>query len=158
MYFGYPMEEKSEKNVQQNRGDRRMKKKILLAVVVVLICGVFIIKSFMGSKPFKNLSENDILLATVELYPPDAKIDLNGDEIKELVAILQTVAIYNQDSSYSEYDGQAVIFTLEKIDGTQETIQAYNPFVVINGVGYKTKYKPCEELNALGNAIKNSRP
>ena len=137
-----------------------MKKKILLMAIVaiVLICGIFAIKSFVGAKPFKNLSENNISSATVELYPPNIKMDLSDEEIKDLVAVLQTVIIYNQDNSYSRYDGQAVIFTLTKTDGTQETMQAYNPFVVINGVGYRTKYEPCQELNALGNAIRNSRP
>ena len=137
-----------------------MKKTLLLTsiVVAVLTCGVFIIKSLVGAKPFKDLSENDISSATVELYPPDVNIDLSDNEIKELVPILQTVVIYNQNDSYSEYDGQAVIYSLTKTDGTQETIQAYNPFVVVNGVGYKTKYEPCEKLNAFGNHIRNSRP
>lgn len=32
-------------------------------------------------------------------------------------------------------------------DGTQTEVMVYNPFLVIDGVGYKTKYEPCEALN-----------
>jgi hypothetical protein len=107
----------------------------------------------LGPMPFKDLSEHDIAAATVELYPPDTKVDLNTDEIRDLIAVLRTVEIYNRDDSYTEYVGQAVIYTLTKTDGTQEKIMELNPFIVINDIGYKTKYEPCEELNALGNTI-----
>ena len=29
----------------------------------------------------------------------------------------------------------------------------YNPFLVIDGVGYKTKYEPCEALNHYANRL-----
>ena len=38
-------------------------------------------------------------------------------------------------------------------DGTQTSIMAYNPFLVIDGVGYKTEYGPCEKLNDYANKL-----
>jgi len=105
------------------------------------------------TKPFETMSTDDVVSATVELLPPDVIIDLSFEEIVELVEILQTVEIYEQDDSYRDYAGQAVIYNITKNDGTQQIIMAYNPFIVIDEIGYKTKYEPCEELNALGNTI-----
>jgi hypothetical protein len=107
-----------------------------------------------GVLPFENLTMTDISSVTVEVGFSDLRYyDLSENEIGILTAILRMVEIFEQDNSYSEYLGQAVTYTLNKVDGTQETIMAYNPFIVINGIGYKTKYEPCEELNALGNTI-----
>lgn len=68
--------------------------------------------------------------------------------------ILHEVVIYKEDNSYTEYAGQGVLFEITKTDGTITRIIAYNPFVIIDGVGYKTKYEPCEQLNWLGNNIR----
>ena len=127
----------------------------LLSIIIIATtaCGHSNNNSSAESKPFKDLLTEDVLVATVELLPPNAKVDLSNEEISELVDILQTVEIYEKDDSYREYNGQAVIYNITKADGGQEKIMAYNPFIVINDVGYKTKYEPCEELNALGNPI-----
>ena len=93
---------------------------------------------------------------SVELLPPDKSFDLTDDDIAELTEILNYVVIYNKDSSHGQYCGQAVIYTITKTDGTILTINAYNPFLIIDSVGYKTKYKPCQELNSLGNKIINN--
>ena len=57
------------------------------------------------------------------------------------------------DSSCGMYAGQMVTFTLEKSDGTLLTAQAYNPFFILNGVGYRTEYRPCEDLNQFANQL-----
>lgn len=133
-----------------------MKKKILiLCIVVAVIISIFIIKSSFGTKPFKSLTTDEIKEATVELLPPDVTISLNEQDISELTKILNDVVIYNKDNSYKEYDGQAVIYTIIKTDGTRITVTAYNPFLIIDGVGYKTKYEPCGALNSLANSIRN---
>jgi hypothetical protein len=31
---------------------------------------------------------------------------------------------------------------------------AYNPFFIIDAVGYRTKYEPCEKLNSWVNELK----
>lgn len=134
-----------------------MKKKRLIVliigclIVISIGIGVFV---FSGQKPYKNLRAEDIASATVYLAPPDKTIQIV--EIKELVTYLNEIVIYSEDNSYTEYDGQAVIFTLTMFDGSQEEIMVYSPFVVINGTGYKTKYEPCEKLNRYANQLSDN--
>ncbi len=61
--------------------------------------------------------------------------------------------IYEEDSLYTEYSGQAVIYTITMNDGTEMIINAYNPFIIIDGVAYKTKYEPCEKLVQIANQL-----
>ena len=128
-----------------------MKKKGLIAIIGCLIVIGIVVFAFSGRKPYKNLEASDLVSATVHLAPPDKTIQIT--EMEELVTYLNEVVIYNEDNSYMEYSGQAVIFTLTMADGSQEEIMAYNPFIVINGTGYKTKYEPCEKLNHYANKL-----
>ena len=131
-----------------------MKKVCILIIITVLITGCGETAKNCGeTMPYKDLSDSDIVSATLELLPPDLKVELNADGIKKLTDILRTVEIYEEDDSYRDYVGQAVIYTITMADGSVEKIMAYNPFIVINDVGYKTKYESCEELNSLGNTI-----
>lgn len=132
-----------------------MKKRfsIILLLVVIILAAVFLIKPCLGSKPFQDLSVSEISKVSVELLPPDVTLDLNAGQIEKLVQILHQVVIYKKDNSYSEYSGQAVIFTITRIDGSLLTINAYNPFLIIDRIGYQTKYEPCEDLNHLANQI-----
>lgn len=136
-----------------------MKKKLLLAALCILVLagGVLAKLYLIGTRPLRGLTVEEVTAATVELYPPDATLELTREEIEELVPILNRVVTYQRDDSYQEYDGQAVIFTLTKVDGSQLRMNAYNPFLVINGEGYRTKYGPCEELNQLGNDLLRER-
>lgn len=119
----------------------------ILSVTIIMI--VFAVIS--GRKPYKNLDTSQIVSAVVRLTPPGETIQIT--EMTELVNLLKDVVIYNEDNSYTEYCGQGVIFTLTMADGTQTNIMAYNPFLVIDGVGYKTKYEPCEALNQYANML-----
>ncbi|MGN6710660.1 hypothetical protein [Anaerocolumna jejuensis] len=131
-----------------------MKKRIwIIPVIVILVCGFFIGRSFIGTRPFKDLTAKDVKEVTVKLIPPDTELGFTDEEVNKLVEILNRVVIYQKDNSYGKYAGQAVIFTMTKTDGTQISINAYNPFIIIDGVGYKTKYGPCEELNNLANNL-----
>lgn len=136
-----------------------MKKKVLItALCALLLAGGVLAKLYLiGEKPLRNLDSAEVTAATVELYPPDATLELTQEEINELVPILNRVVSYQRDDSYVDYCGQAVIYTLTRTDGTQLRVQAYNPFLVVDGVGYRTKYGPCEELNQLGNDILRER-
>ena len=133
-----------------------MKKKVLIVILTcMLFIGIIIIVycAIGGKKPFKDLEPSEIVSATVRLTPPDITIQI--EEIEELTEYLNDVVIYNEDNSYTEYSGQGVIFTLKLSDGSQTEIMAYNPFFVIDGVGYKTKYEPCEALSAYANKLLN---
>ena len=104
-------------------------------------------------KTFKDLESSEIVSATVRLTPPDTTIQI--EEIEELTEYLNDVVIYNEDNSYTEYSGQGVIFTLKLSDGTRTEVMEYNLFFVIDGVGYKTKYEPCQALSAYANRLLN---
>ena len=129
------------------------KRTIIISLVCVLsaVIVIMIFASVRGRKPYKDLDAVQIVSATVRLSPPDKTVQIT--EIKELVDLLKEVVIYNEDNSYTESCGQGVIFTLVMTDGTQTSIMAYNPFLVIDGVGYKTKYEPCEALNHYANIL-----
>ena len=128
-----------------------MKKKAVIAmavVIVVLTAGVIISR---GKMPYKDLKASDIVSAAVYLSPPNETVQIT--DVEELVSYLSEVTIYNEDHSYTDYCGQTVLFTLTMADGTQKKITAFNPFVIINGVGYKAKYEPCERLSRYANQL-----
>lgn len=120
------------------------KKFLLIALICLIGIGISFLL-FSAHRPFKDLEAADITSASVRLSPPDTTIQIV--ETEELVSYLNEVVIYNKDNSYTEYAGQAVIFTLSLADGSQVEIIAYNPFIIIDGIGYKCKYEPCEALN-----------
>lgn len=136
-----------------------MKKKkstgrVIVAITVLCVIAIFFrgIRS-RGEKPFKDLTTGEVTAASVRLTPPDTEVSLTEEEIVQLVNILNNVVIYQQDGSYFEYNGQWVEFTLTKQDGARLSIVAYNPFLVLDGTGYRTKYEPCEELNRFANSL-----
>lgn len=104
--------------------------------------------------PYKDLSAEEILSASVQILPLNTKGDLNNDEIEELAAILQRVEIINRDDSHDTDGGQAVIFTLMMADGTELTLSCpRDNFININGTGYKLKNGVGHKLNNLGGSI-----
>lgn len=131
-------------------------RKWIIALICILLIGVtvfFIIFRNRPKKPFENLKTSDIVSATVCISPPGETIQIV--DLEELTHCLNDIIIYNKDNSYNEYDGQGVVFTLVMADGTQTEIMEYNPFFVIDGVGYKTEYEPCEALNHYANGLLN---
>ena len=131
-----------------------MKKKALIVILacIVLIGMIMIVyRTAAGKKPFKDMEPAEIVSATVRVTLPDTTIQIA--EIEELTEYLNEVVLYREDNSYTEYSGQGVVFTLVLSDGTQTEVMAYNPFFVINGVGYRTKYEPCQALNAYANRL-----
>ena len=126
---------------------------LIISLACVLLAAVVVIgfAAFGGRKPYKDLDATQIASVTVHLIPPDTTVQIV--EIEEFVGFLKDVVIYNEDNSYTGYNGQAVTFTLTMTDVTQTSIMAYNPFLVIDGVGYKTEYGPCEKLNDYANKL-----
>ena len=125
-----------------------MKKIIaVLAAVLVLLASAC---SVTGTKPFKDLTSDEIESVSVNCIPPDKTVETDDtDRIDELVEILNRLVIYDEDDK--EYAGQSVTFTITKTDGTVTRINAYNPQLIIDGVKYSTKQEPCSKLNDLGN-------
>lgn len=127
---------------------------IALLCLAVIGCGILAASVMAGRRPYKDLTAADIQSATVLLTPPDITLEI--PDTGELAEYLSQVVIYDRDDSYTEYAGQGVIFTLHLADGSTTDIMAYNPFLVIDGVGYRTKYEPCEALNRYANQLLGS--
>ena len=138
------------------RGDNQMKNKKILMIMLIGLIGIGIsIFFFSGRRPFKNLKAEDIFSANVRLIPPDTTIQIT--ETEELVSYLREVVIYSRTDAYTAgYVGQDVTFTLNLSDGSQMQITAFYPFFIINGVGYKCKYEPCEALNNYANELRTA--
>ena len=123
------------------KGENQMKHKKILLIALICLIGIGIsVLLFSGHRPFKNLTAEDITSANVRLSPPDTTIQIS--ETEELASYLN----------------EAVIFTLSLADGSQVEIIAYNPFIIIDGIGYKCKYEPCEALNHYANELMTREP
>lgn len=120
----------------------------LLALVVVMTGGCAAIS---GRRPYEKLTAAEIVSAEVCLSPPGKTVPI--ENLEELAALLQKTVVYEKDDSHTEYCGQGVDFVLTMRDGSRTSIVAYNPFLIIDGVGYRTKYAPCEALNQYANAL-----
>ncbi len=128
-------------------------KKYMILIVTLLLVILVSVRLFTSTddKPFKEIEFSDVVSVTVSIPPSDSLIYIT--EMKELITLLKDIVIYNEDSSYEEQRGQAVIYSLMMVDGTENKIMILNPFVVINGVGYKTKYESCEKLDIFANKL-----
>ncbi|MDE6923350.1 MAG: hypothetical protein K2P01_07330 [Oscillospiraceae bacterium] len=123
-------------------------------LALVVLTGI-LAQFFTGTRPFKDLTAGDIQAVKLELFPPSAEFNLTPEEIEELAPLLNDVVVYRRDDSWRDYDGQLCRFTLILADGSQTTVSAYNPFLIVDGVGRRTKYEPCEALNHFANTLRD---
>ena len=128
---------------------------LCIGLAALLLAGAALGPSVVGTRPLKGLTAGDIQSAQVELFPPDVTIQLTPEEIDRLVPLLNQAVVYRRDDSWREYSGQLCRFTLTLADGSQTTVQAYNPFLIVDGVGWRTRYGPCEALNHFANTLRN---
>ena len=125
----------------------------VLAVLLAVAAGLLL----RGRRPFRDLEAADITAASVTLMPPDVTLELDGAEIGTLAELLWDLRITWPDQSYTEYAGQAVRFTVTFADGTETEVTDYNPFLIIDGTGWRTAYGPCEALNSFANELLRER-
>ena len=125
----------------------------VLAVLLALAAGLL----FWGRRPFRDLEAADIAAASVTLMPTDVTLELDAGEIETLAELLGDLRITRPDQSYTEYAGQAVQFAVTFADGTETEVMEYNPFLIIDGTGYRTAYEPCEALNSFANELLRER-
>ena len=125
----------------------------VLAVLLAVAAGLLL----RGRRPFRDLEAADITAASVTLMPPDVTLELDGTEIGTLAELLGDLRITRPDQSYTEYAGQAVRFTVTFAYGTETEVTDYNPFLIIDGTGWRTAYGPCEALNSFANELLRER-
>lgn len=129
---------------------KRMAVLSLLALAAVFL---FVLCPF-GRRPFAHLKEGDILSASFFITPPGETLPLSDPaQLDELSEILRGLVVYRKDDSVRDYAGQLVEVTFTLRDGSTHTAGAYNPFLYLDGVCHRTKYRPCEALNAFGNRL-----
>jgi cell division protein YceG involved in septum cleavage len=110
----------------------------LLAIVIILVAGVFVFKHLTENRPFRNLSENDVVQITVSRNYNRTLHVLNEQDINELINILRRIVIYNRDDSHTlTGGGNYLVYHIVKTDGTNIDVMAQASCIVINGVGYK---------------------
>ena len=134
-----------------------MKKKILgCSIVIIALITIIAIKPW-GTKPYEDLSVEDISAVSVELMPPHKTIELSENQIQELVDVLQTVVIYNKVIK-EPLAGQHLNFIITKDDGSILEVLPMGSLMQLssNGTRYKAKYEPSEELNRLANEIEQN--
>lgn len=112
---------------------------------------------FRGTRPFARLEGTELRAASLCLSPPDVTLELTEAEREELAGLLQKAVIHRRDDRWREYAGQGVTFTLEFADGTVRTVTAFSPFLIVDGVGYRAEYAPCEALSQFGTRILSGR-
>ena len=108
----------------------------VLTILLTLAAGLL----FWGRRPFRGLEAADIAAATVLVGPPDVTLELDAGEIETLADLLADV-----------------LFTVTMADGTAANVTAYNPFLIIDGTGWRTAYAPCEALNRFANELLRER-
>ena len=130
----------------------RKKYALIAAACVVVIGAALLIYGALGRKPFKGLEPGEIVAASVTLTPPD--VTLAVEDTGTLSRLLGDLVVYRDaGDSYRDYAGQGVKYTLTLADGTVTEVTAFNPFLIIDGTAYKTKYAPCEALSRFGNEL-----
>ena len=134
-----------------------MKRKplLFLAGLAALLAAALLIRPHIGTRPFRDLTAGDIQSVKLELFPPNVEFTLTPEEIGELVPLLNGVVVYRRDDSYWEYNGQACIFTLTLTDGSQTVVSPYNPFLIVDSEGWRTKSEPCAALSRFANTLRN---
>ena len=130
------------------------KRIFLAAALSIALLGTAAWLCLSGRRPFRELQASDLQFVTVRLSPPDQTLVV--PDLEELTAYLRDLVIYQEDDSYTDYAGQAAVFTLTMADGTRTEVTAYASFLIIDGVGYRTRHEPCEALNRYANELARS--
>lgn len=134
------------------------KRIVVILAGLALAAGLLIWYAFFrGNRPFADLEGSDLRAASVRLSPPDVTFTLTEAEREELAGLLQKAVTRRRDDSWREYAGQGVTYSLTLRDGTTRTVMAFSPFLVVDGVGYRTEHDPCEALSQFGNRILSER-
>ncbi|HEY8420609.1 MAG TPA: hypothetical protein VIL05_02555 [Thermoclostridium sp.] len=126
----------------------------IILIVLGIASGILLFTAMAGKRPFRELKHEQVQSISLFAVPPGITVDVKDKkQIEEIAEMLNDVVVYREDNSGREYVGQLVRYTLFFTDGTVLEAGTYNPFIFINDKCYRTKYKPCEKLNAYGNKL-----
>lgn len=131
------------------------KRNQMIALAAAIILGICAALGTLltGNKPYAGLESEQLSKVEMQLTPPDVRFELEAEEVEQLTPILRQLTIYRQDDSYTDYAGQTVQVTLTLQDGSTIQVVECNPFLVIDGVGFKAKEESCSQLQAFANQL-----
>ena len=114
------------------------KRNQMIALAAAIILGICAALGTLltGNKPYAGLESEQLSKVEMQLTP-----------------ILRQLTIYRQDDSYTDYAGQTVQVTLTLQDGSTIQVVECNPYLVIDGVGFKAKEESCSQLQAFANQL-----
>lgn len=102
----------------------------------------------------QTVSADEILNAEISAYPPSKTVTLSDEQIRyQLLPLLYEVKLYEEDNSYSEYNGQYISISLKLKNGQKVELGSMSPFFVVNRTGYKASYNACQLLSQFANAV-----
>lgn len=128
-------------------------KQLLAILLAFCLLGVFIGCSTVNETPFSTLTVEEVCSATVCISPPDRTFPV--EYITRLVALLKEIRLFEKTTLHQELIGQQITFSLELLDGTRREIALRSPYIVIDGVGYKTADEPRDKLEAFADQLQN---
>ena len=128
------------------------KRNQMIALAAAIILGICAALGTLltGNKPYAGLESEQLSKVEMQLTPQDVRFELGAEQ---LTPILRQLTIYRQDDSYTDYAGQTVQVTLTLQDGSTIKVVECNPFLVIDGVGFKAKEESCSQLQAFANQL-----
>lgn len=101
----------------------------------------------------QSATPDDISKVDIMLMPPCETVGLSKPQIEEMLTLMKDVKAYEYDNSHLEYGGQSIMFTITYADGETMTITDFNPFIIINHVGFRTEYEPAQALSVFANSV-----
>ncbi len=150
------MNRDNNKNNTSSKANKN-KRLIYFSIPLFILAALLLILRPWGTRPFANLSPEEIVSAEFFLVPPDITIHLTDrEDIEELCEILKGLVVYREDDSGREYAGQLVQATITLQDGIIHTVGAYGSFLFLDGKCHRTKYEPSERMNSFGNRLRYS--
>ena len=129
-------------------------KKIAIVIGVVIILFVIIAYFFFPGTPCSSLKMEEIKEIRIFCVPPEQTVILSQEELAKAVDLLQDMKAYHRGYISNSLIGQAVKFTIIKIDGTEiEIVIVGNMTISINGASYRAQYTTTEAVTSFANSI-----
>lgn len=100
-----------------------------------------------------TMNQDAIENVTVTAYPSDETVELTREQITELQNLLKDIKLTERDDSYNEYNGQWMQFDITTGYGATTSLAVYNPFFIIDRIGYQADYDALQALNVFGNSV-----
>lgn len=135
--------------------DVSVKKQLTLSVFIVGLAILLLLTQFPHqrirpfSKPFSKLERSDIMEVSV-VFGGFPAYPLAQEDLAPLAEALRAVELYEEDDYYGYVGSAFLSFQMDLSSGESYYITPANPFFIIDGVGYRTEYQPCETLSNIG--------